>query len=323
MEETFSPAPATAPRSPLLTPFVGPNGVRAGWRFVLFNLVIFFFGWFYSRIIHLVMQRSGHALPHEMNVKVGLFQESLLLLCLICAVSVMCRFVDRRPIRLDYLPSATMFGRNFWVGALWGISMLSLLLLAMRGMHLFYIDGVALDLKRGVGFGALWAVMFVMVGLFEESFSRGYAQRTLAQGTNFWIAASINSLLFAAMHMGNGGENVVGLLSVVAVALFFCLTLWRTGSLWFAVGLHFAWDWGQTFFYGTPDSGMVAPGHLFVSHMQGRPLLTGGADGPEGSIFVLVVLAAAAGLFAVLYPERRWTLDGGGSRPAEMISITR
>jgi len=32
--------------------------------------------------------------------------------------------------------------------------------------------------------------------------------------------------------------------------------IWRTGNLWFAIGNHAAWDWGQTFLFGTPDSGL-------------------------------------------------------------------
>ena len=93
--------------------------------------------------------------------------------------------------------------------------------------------------------------------------------------------------------MKNGGEQWQGLLAAAFIGFFFCLTLRRTGNLWFAVGFHAAWDWGETFFYSVPDSGMVAPGHLLSSSLRGSDWLSGGSVGPEGSVFCFVVIAVA------------------------------
>ena len=82
-----------------------------------------------------------------------------------------------------------------------------------------------------------------------------------------------------------------GLLAAAWIGMFFCLTLWRTGTLWFAVGFHAAWDWGETFFYSVPDSGMVSPGHLLSSSLRGPQWLSGGSVGPEGSVLCFVVIA--------------------------------
>jgi membrane protease YdiL (CAAX protease family) len=90
-------------------------------------------------------------------------------------------------------------------------------------------------------------VYFVLVGIFEEFLLRGYALHTLSRGWGFWPAAVALSVLFGAIHVRNPGETWLGLLAVVAIGLFFCLTLYRTGSLWFAIGFHAFWDWGQTF----------------------------------------------------------------------------
>jgi uncharacterized protein len=87
------------------------------------------------------------------------------------------------------------------------------------------------------------------------------------------------------------------------IGFFFCLTLRRTGSLWFAVGFHAAWDWGETFFYSVPDSGMVAPGHLLSSSLRGADWLGGGSVGPEGSVFCLVVIAVLWIAFDRIYPK--------------------
>ena len=80
-------------------------------------------------------------------------------------------------------------------------------------------------------------------------------------------------------------------------------TLWWTGSLWWGIGWHMAWDWAQSFLFGVADSGNISEGRLFVTHPTGNPLLSGGADGPEGS--VLVVAALAVTVVLCRYTARR------------------
>ena len=57
------------------------------------------------------------------------------------------------------------------------------------------------------------------------------------------------------------------------------------------------WDWAQSFLFGVPDSGILSQGRLFATHASGRVLLSGGVDGPEGSLLVLPVMLM---VFAVL-----------------------
>jgi membrane protease YdiL (CAAX protease family) len=95
------------------------------------------------------------------------------------------------------------------------------------------------------------------------------------------------SALFALGHLGNEGESVLGIVEVSTAGFIFCFSLWYTKSLWWAVGFHAGWDWGQSYFYGTADSGLVIQHHLLASHPSGRPLWSGGATGPEGSVLIL------------------------------------
>jgi hypothetical protein len=64
--------------------------------------------------------------------------------------------------------------------------------------------------------------------------------------------------------------------------------------LWFPVGCHAAWDWAQTYFYGTPDSGLLGVGHYLNSSASGPGWIAGGTGGPEGSVLSLVVLGISA-----------------------------
>src|SRR5262249_24353352 len=198
--------------------------------------------------------------------------------------------VERRPWKSYGLPLEQIFGKQFWIGALWGFLGITLLLALMHGLHLFDYGHVVLHGARVVKFAAFWGLMFLTVGLAEEFLFRGYSQFTLARGIGFWPAAAALSIAFGGVHYFNPNENFIGLLGAALIGFFFCLTLRRTGTLWFAVGFPAAWDWGETFFYSVPDSGLRAPGHLLSSNFHGPDWLTGGTAGPEGSLFCLIVV---------------------------------
>ena len=219
-----------------------------------------------------------------------MLEEFGMLLAAIAPALVLAR-IERRPWKAYGLPAAQALGKMFWVGTLWGFAAISLLMLALYGLHAFHFGHLALHGMRMAKLAAFWAVMFLLVGLFEEFLLRGYTQFTLSRGVGFWSSAVALSCAFGLIHLRNGGEQWPGLLAAAAIGLFFCLTLRRTGSLWFAVGFHAAWDWGETFFYSVPDSGMVAPGHLLSSSLQGPSWISGGSVGPEGSVFCFVIIA--------------------------------
>jgi hypothetical protein len=211
--------------------------------------------------------------------------------------SVVLAQIEHRPWGAYGLPGKRAFGRLFWIGTVWGIAAISLLMFALFELRCFAFGHVMLHGVRVARFAAYWAVMFLLVGLFEEFLLRGYSQFTLARGIGFWPAAVVLSCAFGLTHLRNSGEHWPGILAAMCIGLFFCLTLRRTGNLWFAVGFHAAWDWGETFFYSVPDSGMVSPGHLLSSSLRGPDWLSGGSVGPEGSVLCFVVIAASWILF--------------------------
>jgi hypothetical protein len=120
----------------------------------------------------------------------------------------------------------------------------------------------------------------------------------------FWLAAVILSLLFFVGHTDNPGESPVGLLFVFVAGMAFAYSLWRTGSLWWAIGVHITWDWAQAAIYGAAGSGLLAKGHLLNSHPAGNILLSGGATGPEGSLFGFLVLALLVLAIRFTLPKR-------------------
>jgi membrane protease YdiL (CAAX protease family) len=230
-----------------------------------------------------------------------LVQEVAGIIAVFAAAAVM-GMLEARPFGGYGLPRTAAFGARFWQGAAWGIAMITGIILLIRVFGGFSFGEVALRGSAAWNYAALWGAVFLCVGVFEEFLFRGYAQFTLATGIGFWPAATALSAAFGALHLGNRGEDKVGALSVFVIGMFFCLALRRTGNLWFAVGLHAAFDWGETFLFSVPDSGLVAPGHLLNSSFHGPAWLTGGTVGPEGSVMAFVVIGIATAIFVRVYP---------------------
>ncbi len=270
----------------------------------LFVTALFSVSIFFGTIAPSFFQRHRSFSPALVVVN-----EALYLVALFLTLFVISR-LERRSIDSYGLPARRAFKGTFWAGTAVGFLSLTLLLLMIRALHGFYFGSIALSGRALLHFAVLWAIAFLMVGFSEEYIFRGYMQFVLTRGMGFWPAAVLTSLLFGLVHKTNQGESLVGLAAVVAVGLFFCLTLRRTGNLWFAVGFHAAWDYAQTFLYGVPDSGEPGIGHLFNSRLEGPRWLTGGSVGPEGSWLSLVVLALAALFVAWLYPEAKYPEPG-------------
>lgn len=231
-----------------------------------------------------------------------MFEEFAMLFGAVLPAALFARFEGRSFDEFG-LPWRKAFGSLFWVGALWGLGAITALMIALRVAQVFWFGQVALHGIRIVKFAVFWGVYFVLVGLFEEFLLRGYPLQTLARGIGFWPAAVVLSIAFGAIHVRNPGETWLGLLGVAAIGMFFSFTLYRTGNLWFAVGFHAFWDWGQTYLYSVPDSGTMAPGHLMRPVFHGQEWLTGGTVGPEASVLCFVAIAVVWGLFGWRYRE--------------------
>lgn len=160
------------------------------------------------------------------------------------------------------------------------------------------VCGLLIWRTRGEG---VWGAYFLALGGVVPCL---LLQVKKSPGVGFWNAAWVTSFLFGAMHTGNNGENWIGIFAAGAIGFVFCVSVRLTGSAWWAIGCHAAWDWGETYFYGTADSGMVAKGHLLSTSPAGSAFWSGGTDGPEGSVLVLAIIVGLL-LFVVAAYRRR------------------
>lgn len=327
-----------ARRFALSTIFFGPDGIRAGWSLLIFLSLFLALVSSASLAVRLIDSHSHHpaaAGPAPMKPEATIFEEGVLLISVMLATWVMAQ-IERRPV------SAYGLAPEHWLprllaGLAWGVGFLSLLVLLLRAMGLLTFNGRMLHGAAAIGYGAFWFATFLAVGFFEETFFRGYVQATLARGLSgvygwfgapnhralgFWTAAFLLSFGFGFTHKSNAGESPVGLLSAGLIGLVFCFTLWRTGSLWWAIGLHAAWDWAQSFLYGVADSGTVIADRLLETHPVGKTILSGGLTGPEGSIFIVpIVLLIAVVTVVTLPPTRNRYSSGDASHSPAALDL--
>jgi uncharacterized protein len=295
--------------SPARSIFIGAHGIRPGWRLLLYLLMAVALALI---LVFILQPRYVHGAA---RLWLQVAQEGLLVVATIIPAVVMAR-IEKRSFGDYGLPGRQAFGKFFWLGCVWGLLAITALLVAIRGLHGFYFGHLALHGFRIFKFALFWGLFFLLVGFFEEFLFRGYTQFTLTNSIGFWPAAAIFSASFGALHWGNSGEAWLGLLSAGLIGFFLCLTLRRTGNLWFAVGFHQAFDWGETFLYSVPNSGTVEPGHLLNSSFHGPIWLTGGSVGPEGSVFVFILIAVIWVVFDRMYPQARYAVFTPPSPPS-------
>ncbi len=291
----------------------GPHGVRSGWRLLtfLFLAVIPFLA------IDVLVASREENLSHPITPSLMIADQAFAFLCPLFAAWVMSR-LEHKGLGDYGLPGRGAFGRRFWAGGAIGLLALTVLLIAIRLGGGFYFGHPALGARGIFYFGILWAVAFILVALAEEFLFRGYALATLAEGIGFWPAAILLSVAFGAIHLPKTGEDLVGALGAATVGLLFCFSLRRSGSLWFAIGLHASWDYGESFIYSVPDSATMVRGHLLNSSFApGAPVwLTGGSVGPEASVFVFVVLGLLFLLVDRMFPEVKFPRPAPADQPS-------
>lgn len=278
--------------------FYGRRELRAGWRLLIFVGMVAGLMPAGNLVVRTVLPNPGEVASHLTNKIVNV-------VAFLVASLIMGRLEGRT--LGDYgLPWKQMFGTRFWQGTAIGFAGVTALLGTMRTASVFQLRGLALhdaDIWKWAG---LYAVAFFIVGLEEEYRFRGYLLFTGTTGIGFWPSAVILSSLFGVGHISNAGETWVGALNAALGGLVFAGLLRRSGSLWLPLGVHAAWDWAQTYFYGVADSGAVLPGHLFNSSFSGSVWLTGGSVGPEGSVLCTLLLAVIWMLCSAWLREARY-----------------
>ena len=283
--------------------FIGPEGLRHGWRFLIFVLAIFLVGQFLEQAVIAFLEVELHVDRSALSAPSIIIGDGfdLIAVLIVTGVFALC---ERRRIDSYGLRINEAFCGLFWNGVVAGLAAIAFVaagMLVTGGMH---IHGIALQGTDLISSPLLWLVAMLLVGVTEEYFFRGYALQSLWRGTGFWPAALITTALFAGLHLVKPHENAIDIGMIFVLGLIICMSVRITGSLWWAVGWHAAFDFGQIFIIGTPNGGRVPQGRLFDVTLRGPTWITGGELGTEASFFMIPAVVGTF-IYIIVFLRRR------------------
>lgn len=276
--------------------------LRAGWRVALFIAIYIVAGKALDPILAKIH------FPDREFIWSSLLANYALDFLFISAIAWIMSRIERERFSAYGLPLVPGAGKLLAKGLLWGFIPSALILMPIYALGGCSFQGLALHGGELIKYALLWAVAMLALGFGEEFLFRGYLLKTLGEGIGFWPAAVVLSSLFGLVHLiFKPHEDWIDPVSVALYGLFWCLTLRRTGSLWFAVGFHAASDYADMIAFAEPNSGndgKPLTGHLLDVRFHGPDWLTGGPRGTEASLLVFVVLAGLFYLFHRAYPAK-------------------
>ena len=284
--------------------------LRAGWRLLLFCLLIFVFGY----AMHFVVKRLP--LPEYPGLHpIGIIvDDAVLLLIALAATALMARF-EHRSFAVYGLPRIRdLFGRMFWRGTVWGLVMPSAIILLIFFGGGYRVHELNLTGTELLKFASLWILANLLIGLSEEILFRGYFMYTLADGIGFWAGAVLESIGFGALHYyTKPHERWEDWMAVTLLTVFITLALRRTGSLAFPIGMHATFDFAFLYVFSGMNGGEFGIGRLLNSEFSGPNWLTGGLLGPEASWFTFGVVLTSIVLLHLTYRLPKWPVPAGDS----------
>jgi uncharacterized protein len=283
--------------------------LRAGWRLLLFCILVFAFGWAArAGLVRLPLQGF-----HGLHPVLFILADALLLAVALIATLVMARFEGRSFATYGIPGIRELFGRKFWMGAVWGFVMPAAVILLIFLGGGYHVHGLNVTGTALLKYAALWLVGSLLIGLSEEILFRGYFLYTLADGLGFWVAAILESIGFGALHyFTKPFERWEDWVAVTLITIFITLALRRTGSLAFPIGMHAAFDFAFIYVFSGMNGGEFAVGRLLNAQFPGPNWLTGGQLGPEASWFTFLVAIAAIILLHLTYRQAKWPVPAQG-----------
>ncbi|GAA0136108.1 type II CAAX endopeptidase family protein [Paenibacillus sp. YSY-4.3] len=213
---------------------------------------------------------------------------SLLLTLLMGLVAILVYRLIMKYVALRPIPELSR--QHAWMEAVRGV-ITGAIFIAVSTLIIVMLGGYSFQWAAAADPGSILITSIgtaLSAAIVEELVFRGLMLQAIQKLGGSWIALAITSLTFGAFHLGNPGATLWSALAITLEAgvLLGAAFLWRR-NLWFAMGLHFAWNALEAAL-GIPVSGLPAAG-LFTVKANGAAWLTGGDFGLEGSIVTVIL----------------------------------
>ena len=214
-----------------------------------------------------------------------------------------CLLLGRSP--LCFPMSDKQFKRHISIGLITGVAVM---LTTMLGIWLVGSAGVSLSgqtLGLAVRNGSSWLLLDFLGALGEEIYGRAIVLILVERLFGWKGAILLSGLMFAGLHITNPGAVWMWLFRLFLQGSLLAYAVFRTRSLWWSVGYHTGWNWVSAPLFGAAGSGYIDEGHILNFYPRGSVWITGGAVGPEGSLFALLAVLAAFGILLIATEVRR------------------
>lgn len=205
------------------------------------------------------------------------------------------RFLDRR----RFSGFGLRLGRDWWIDLCFGLALGAGLQTAIFVVQLaagwVEIAGTFRVNSPDLAFDTAMAYALfdcILVGFYEELFSRGYQLKNLSEGMRgvlgsrgaIVVSTLLSSAVFGLMHLLNDHASVLSTFNIFVAGILLALGYVLTGELAIPSGVHIAWNFFQGSVFGFPVSGYQHAASLITVRLVGNPLVTGGAFGPEAGL---------------------------------------
>ncbi|MCU1264846.1 MAG: protease, amino terminal family [Acidobacteria bacterium] len=267
--------------------------LRSGWRLGLYALAfaasMFLFG---------SLVRVAFVISERLHLTIGSFLENIVYRLVLLAAALLAGWVCNRwleglPWRALGLAFHAGWIRDLLIGSIIGATSLAIAALAAfaGGGLRFSLSGREF-LQSTLQTLAITAALFIVAALAEEAVFRGYPLQTLTRAGLAWLGVLLTSIPFALGHLQN--PNVVAGFTFINTALagvWLAAAYLKTRSLWFPLGVHWAWNWALGSLFGLPVSGMKLSAYpVLQAADRGPAWLTGGSYGIEGGLACTIAL---------------------------------
>ena len=233
-------------------------------------------------------------------------------------VIVYCRFIERRSLRsMGFVKEKIR--SDYLIGVLVGFVMFSSCVIIAFMAGTLEFNGYVLG--NGLGILLLFFMGFIIQGAEEEIMMRGYVMVSMGARYSVLTAVITNSVLFAALHLGNPGVTKLAFLNLVLYGAFASVYTLKMDSLWGICAIHTVWNFAQGNIYGISVSGLDMTTSIFsFGLIKEGALINGGSFGLEGGLAVTIVLFISIIIVSMLKGRNISTNDKNFNKEQEEIT---
>lgn len=233
-----------------------------------------------NKIIEIATQISG---SDAMQI-ISLFADIVMILVVI----LFCKLLQKRRVRTIGFTKKGMV-KEYFAGLLAGFVAFSATVLICVLTGALKFEGLSATFAPGMFI--LYVLGFMIQGMAEEVLCRGYFMVSIARRYPLVVAAVLNAIFFAALHLTNPGITLLSFINLSLFGVFASVYFIKRGNIWGIGAFHSIWNLVQGNFYGIKVSGLATSCTVFeTTFTSGKEFLNGGSFGMEGGIATTTVL---------------------------------